>query len=106
MDPAERALQPAQSDPHSLQVYIIAPELSDFRDAKAMTVGDQKEGLIALSLDDGHKPAQLIEGEELDLLDAFGGAPPSLRDFGGPGGLLRFSRLPFFLGFAFFIAYN
>ena len=64
-----------------------------------MTVGDQKEGLIALSLDDGHKPAQLIEGKKLDLLDAFGGESPSLRDFGGSGGLPRFSRLHIFLGF-------
>src|SRR5262249_32731585 len=64
-----------------------------------MTVGDQKEGLIARSLDGGQEPAQLIEGKELDLLDAFGGALPSLRDFGGPGGLLRFSRLHLFLGF-------
>jgi len=64
-----------------------------------MTVSNQKEGFIALSLDGGYKPAQFVEGKELDLLDAFGGAPPALRDLGGPGGLLRFSRHRIFLWF-------
>src|SRR5262249_7305638 len=47
----------------------------------------------------GHKPAQFLEGKELDLIDALGSAPPLLRNFSGPGGSLRFSRLQIFLGF-------
>jgi hypothetical protein len=63
-----------------------------------VTVGDQKEGFITLSLDEGHKPAQLIEGKEPDLLDALGNTPTPIRDFAWFGGLLRFSSLHGFLG--------
>jgi len=73
-----------------------------------LTVGDPKEYLIALSFNGPASPAQLIEGKELDLLDAVGGPLPALRDLDEPASaaLFAFAAPVFFFGFARFIAYN
>jgi hypothetical protein len=62
-----------------------------------------KERLIALSLDDGHKPAQTIEGKELDLIDTISYTMPSIVFLGAP---IRLPASVFFLVLGLFIAYN
>ncbi|MGE0129491.1 MAG: hypothetical protein AB7U82_15545 [Blastocatellales bacterium] len=58
-----------------------------------MAIGDQEEGIVALSYDGGQKSTQSIKGKGFELLDSLGDALLTL------GGLLCFSRIHILLGF-------